>query len=387
MYTILPVIIYIAFISLGLPDSILGSAWPTMYEGLQVPVSYMGIVSMIIAGGTIISSLFSDKVIYKLGTGKVTAVSVGMTAVALLGFSGSNHFWQLCLWGIPYGLGAGSVDAALNNYVAVHYKAKHMSWLHCFWGIGATLGPYIMGLFLAKGHLWNKGYLAIAIVQIILAAFLFCFLALWKEKDSKNSAEVEARELLSLKAVLGLSGAKAALISFFCYCAIETTTGLWAASYLVFCRGLSAAVAAKWAALFYLGITIGRFVCGFITMKLTDKQMVRLGQCIILSGILLLFLPFSSTTSGVGLVMIGLGCAPIYPSLLHATPSNFGKQVSQSMMGIQMASAYVGSTFIPPLFGVLERWIDIKIYPLYLLVFLVFMVVMVERMNTRTNNN
>ena len=382
MTTILLIVIYIAFISLGLPDSILGSAWPSMYKGLNVPVSYAGVISMIIAGGTIISSLFSDKLIRKLGTGVVTAISVALTAAALMGFSYSDSFVMLCLWGIPYGLGAGSVDAALNNFVALHYKSHHMSWLHCFWGVGATAGPYIMGYCLTNGFRWNTGYQAIGIMQIVLVACLIASLPLWKIKWKSSGEEVlHDNVAISIKDTLKLPGAKSILTAFFCYCALEATTGLWASSYMVLYKGIDAKTAAKWASLFYFGITVGRLICGFVTDKLGDREMVRIGQVLALIGILLLFIPFGDFMVLAGLVLIGIGCAPIYPSLIHETPENFGADKSQSIMGIQMATAYVGSTFMPPVFGFLAAKITISLYPVYLLVFVILMFIMVERMN------
>lgn len=379
MYSILLIIIYIAFISLGLPDSVLGSAWPSMQLDLAVPVSYAGGISLIIAGGTIISSLFSNYLIHKLGTGKVTAISVAMTAAALFGFSISGSYWQLCLWGIPYGLGAGSVDAALNNFVALHYKAKHMSWLHCFWGIGATAGPYIMGFVLTRGFNWTMGYRTISILQIVLTAILIFTLPLWKEK--KDGREEDKQHPLSLPQVIKLPGAKGVLIGFFCYCSVEATAGLWASSYMVLNRGISTETAAKWAALFYLGITLGRLVCGFVTMKVNDKNMIRIGQSLMALGILFLLLPFGNGLAFGGLILIGLGCAPVYPSLIHATPDTFGAEVSQSVIGVQMASAYVGTTFMPPLFGMLSEVLGIGFYPVYIAAFLVLMVVMLEGVN------
>ncbi len=381
MTSILLVIIYISFISLGLPDALLGSAWPSMYEPMNVPVSYAGIVSMIIAGGTIVSSLFSDKIIRKFGTGVVTAVSVCMTAVALFGFSISGEFWHLCLWAIPYGLGAGSVDAALNNFVALHYESRHMSWLHCFWGIGATAGPYIMGICLTGGFGWNSGYLSIAVIQIVLTVALFISLPMWKKMSQKAEEEHGEHLSLSMRELIKLPGAKAVLCAFFCYCALESTTGLWASSYLVLEKGISAEKAATWASLFYLGITIGRLLSGFITNRLGDKKMVRLGQVIAGIGVIILFLPLSEYVTLVGLIAIGLGCAPIYPSLLHETPENFGPELSQAIMGMQMACAYVGSTFMPPVFGFIAEHISIRFYPLYLLLFVAIMVMMVEKLN------
>jgi len=381
MFTILLVIIYISFISLGLPDAMLGSAWPSMYGDLQVPMSFAGILSMIIAGGTIISSLFSDKLIRKLGTGKVTAFSVCMTAMALFGFSISNYFIVLCLWAIPYGLGAGSVDAALNNFVALHYKAKHMSWLHCFWGIGATLGPYIMGFCLMGGMRWNAGYRSIFIIQMCLTIILIFSIPLWKKSNVETDEKQETSKNLSLKELVKLPGAKSVLVAFFAYCALEATTGLWGSSYMVIERGLSANEAAMWISLFYFGITVGRFLSGFITMKIGNKNMIRIGQAIAVMGIITLLLPMGKWTLCTGFVLIGMGCAPIYPSLLHATPSNFGKDLSQAIMGMQMACAYIGSTFMPPLFGLIAEYISIKLYPFYLIIFVLIMIFMVERLN------
>lgn len=381
MFTALLAIIYISFISLGLPDALLGSAWPVMHGELGVPVSFAGIVSMIIAGGTIVSSLFSHKLISRLGTGKVTAISVGMTAVALFGFSVTSSFVLLCIWAIPYGLGAGSVDAALNNFVALHYKSRHMSWLHCFWGVGATIGPYIMGHFLTGGQTWSSGYRFISILQIALTAVLIFSLPLWKKVGSVKAEDQPKHRSLRMKELVRLPGAKPALTAFFCYCALESTTGLWGASYMVINRGMSAETAAKWASLFYLGITFGRFICGFITMKLSDQVMIRMGQGTAALGILLLLMPFGNTVMCIGFVMIGVGCAPIYPSLLHETPANFGADLSQAIMGMQMACAYIGSTFMPPLFGLIADHIDIKLYPFFLIVFVVLMVVAVEKLN------
>lgn len=381
MTSILLVVIYVAFISLGLPDSLLGSAWPSMYGALNVAVSYAGIISMIISGATIASSLSSDRMIRKLGTGMVTTISVAITALALFGFSLSHSFWQLCLWGIPYGLGAGSVDAALNNFVALHYKSRHMSWLHCFWGIGATVGPYIMGLCLTNGLKWNSGYRIIGVIQIVLVVCLVLSLPLWKAKKESSGAEIQAQKGLSFKETVKLPGAKPILTALFCYCALEATTGLWASSYMVLHKGINVETAAKWASLFYLGITAGRFICGFVTDRLGDRNMVRIGQVLAGIGILLLFIPAGNAVTLAGLILIGLGCAPIYPSLLHETPDNFGAENSQSIMGMQMACAYVGSTFMPPVFGFIAQNIDIRFYPVYLLLFTALMFVMAEKMN------
>ena len=382
MFSFLLSLIYLAFISLGLPDALLGSAWPIMHGELNVPISYAGFISMIIAGGTIISSFFSDRIIKKFGTGLVTAISVGMTAFALLGFSVSTKFWMLCLFSIPYGLGAGSVDAALNNFVALHYKARHMSWLHCFWGIGATLGPVIMGQCLINQNSWTLGYVVVSLIQIGLTIFLFCSLSIWK-KASKTTEEQkeEISKSLSLKELINLPKAKSALVGFFCYCALESSAGLWGASYMVLERNIQPEIAAKWISTFYFGITIGRFLSGFITLKLSSQNMVRLGQFVLLLGVIIILLPTTiNFLLVVGFLFIGLGCAPIYPSMLHSTPENFGKDVSQSIMGKQMASAYVGSTFMPPVVGFLVDNLSPKLFPFILFLILVLMFFMTERL-------
>ena len=385
MFQLLLVIIYLAFISLGLPDALLGSAWPSMYRELGASVSYAGIISMIIAGGTIISSLFSDRLIRNFGTGKVTVVSVAMTAAALFGFSSSHSFLQLCVWAVPYGLGAGSVDAGLNNFVALHYKSRHMSWLHCFWGIGATAGPYIMGLCLTSGFKWNSGYMVVGVIQIALVACLVLSLPLWKVKKDGNSGQDAVHRQITLREGLRLPGAKAVLTAFFCYCALEATAGLWASSYMVLHKGIAPQTAAKWASFFYLGITLGRLASGFITDRLGDRNMVRCGQLTAFAGTVILLLPAGDGAVLTGLIMVGLGCAPIYPSLLHETPDNFGVQYSQSMMGMQMACAYVGSTFMPPLFGVAAERISVTLYPVCLVIFVVLMIGMTERMGRVQN--
>ena len=383
MFQLLLIIIYLAFISLGLPDSLLGSAWPAMYQEFSVPVSYAGGISMIIAVGTIVSSLQSDRLTKRFGTGKVTAASVLMTAAALYGFSISHFYGALCLWAVPYGFGAGSVDASLNNYVALHYASRHMSWLHCMWGIGASLGPYIMGYALTGGQGWNMGYRYISILQIGLTAVLIFSLPLWKRKDADDTGQTDGagkERPLSLGQIIKIPGAKEVMITFFCYCAIEQTTGLWASSYLVLRRGMPEETAAGFAGLFFIGITAGRAFSGFLTMKLNDTQMIRLGQGFMLSGIVLLFLPFGSVITLLGFLFIGLGCAPVYPSIIHSTPEHFGVDKSQAMIGVQMASAYVGTCIMPPIFGFLANHISVSVFPVYLLAILVFMGVMYEKM-------
>lgn len=385
MASLLLPLIYLAFISLGLPDALLGSAWPSMYTQMGADLSWAGIVSMIISACTILSSLASARLNIALGTGKVTAYSVLLTAVALLGFSFSGRFWQLCLWAIPYGLGAGSVDAALNAYVSLHYKSRHMSWLHCMWGIGTMISPMVMGRVLAGGGPWTSGYRYIALFQILLSAVLFFSLPLWQGRTAGTEAEAASPQALSLGQVFCLPGAREVMLCFFCYCALETTAGLWASSYLTLTKGVAAGTAASFASLFYIGITAGRAACGFLTLKFNDTQMIRMGQCILAAGVLALLLPGPQILALSGLVLVGLGCAPIYPSIIHSTPEHFGADRSQAVIGIQMASAYLGNLAMPPLFGLLANNITPALFPFYLLALLVLMVFMHEQLVRKTS--
>ena len=379
MGSLLLAVIYLAFISLGLPDSLLGSAWPSMYPGFGVNVSWSGIVFFLISAGTVVSSLQSDRLTRRFGAGKVTAVSVLMTAVAMLGFSTCGNFWMLCLWAIPYGLGAGSVDAALNNYVAVHYASRHMSWLHCMWGIGASVGPYIMGWALTRGAGWPQGYRLIGIAQLVLTAGLFFSLPLW-QKSQTTGEEAQDSKALSLKEIFAIPGVRAVAVTFFCYCALEQTTGLWASSYLVLSRDIAPETAASFASLFYIGISVGRALSGFLTLKFTDTQMVRLGQVGIALGIAAMVLPLGEAVCLAGLVLVGLGCAPIYPSIIHATPARFGEKKSQAIIGVQMASAYVGNCLMPPLFGLLADLLSPALLPVHLGLILAVMVLTHEKL-------
>lgn len=382
MYNLLLAIIYLAFIGLGLPDSLLGAAWPAMYREFNAPLSLAGPIAMVISVGTIVSSLQSDRLTKLFGTGKVTALSVGLTAIALFGFSISDSVLELCLWAIPYGLGAGSVDASINNYVAVHYKSHHMSWLHCMWGLGAAVGPYIMGAVLAGGGSWNTGYRYVTLMQVALTVILLLSIPLWKSSratvTSEDGQETHAKPL-PLRVVLALPGAKSLAVCFFCYCAVETTAILWASSFFSLARGTSADTAATYAGMFFVGITAGRALSGFVTMKLTDASMIRLGQVILGIGIVLMMLPLSDWISLVGLVLIGLGCAPIYPCIIHAIPQIFGADKSQAVIGVQMASAYVGPLLMPPLFGVIAHNISVALLPAFLLVLTLLMVLMHEK--------
>jgi fucose permease len=358
-----------------------------MYNSLNVPVNYAGYISMIISAGTVLSSIFSEKIIKRFGTGVVTAVSVFMTAAALIGFSFSNAFVALCFYAIPLGLGAGSIDAALNNYVALHYKAKHMSWLHCFWGIGASTGPIIMSLFLVSRNSWNLGYRSIGVIQLCLVVILFGALPLWKKVKSRNMEEQQKqnRDIKFLQ-LFGIPGVKQVLAAFFCYCSIELTAGLWGSSYFVLVKNISPETAARWISLYYIGITFGRFISGFLTMKFNNRQMIRLGQAIIACGIVVFILPVGTMLLLPGFFMMGLGCAPIYPSFIHQTPESFGSKYSQAIIGIQMASAYIGSTFMPPLFGKIASYLGFGLFPLFIGLVLAAMIILTEIMNRKVDN-
>lgn len=388
MTTLLLIIIYFAFISLGLPDSLLGSIWPIAHRELGVPLAWSGPIFMIISLGTVVSSLFSDRLTRRLGAGLVTVLSVALTALALFGFGISTSYWMLCLWAVPYGLGAGSIDAALNNYVALHFKSRHMSWLHCMWGIGASTGPYIMNMILTQGGTWHQGYQTISLIQLILTAVVMLSLPLWKKQrlvsDANTKNSYSPSHALSLREIFALRGAKEVMITFFAYCALEQTAGLWASSYLSNFRGIDPVTAAGYASLFYLGITGGRAISGFITFLLNDSQMIRLGQGIAALGLLLLLFAPIDALSLAGLVIIGLGCAPIYPSIIHSTPAHFGTDKSQAVIGVQMASAYLGNVFMPPLFGLIARYTSIALYPVYLILLLILMIIMHERLCKRT---
>ena len=369
MISLLIAVIYLSFISLGLPDSLLGSAWPLMYKEFDVPISYSGIVFFIISACTVYTSLQSDRLIKKFGTGKIAAFSILLTCISLFGFGFSKSYISLCFWAFPYGLGAGSIDVALNNYVALHYESRHMSWLHCMWGLGASVGPYIMSNAILKTNTWNYGYFYIGIIQTVIFFVVLMSLPLWN--DNKTTGESSNTEVLSLKQILNIRGCKPILVSFFCYCAIEQTVGLWASSYLVLKAGLDEAIASGFASLFYIGITIGRALNGFLTYKLSDSKLIYSGLSIIGIGTLLLFFNISDIASLVGFSLIGLGCAPVYPCTIHSTPAIFGEENAQAMIGVQMASAYAGIMLMPPIFGVIARNISISLLPLYLFIILI----------------
>ena len=385
MIHLLLAIIYLSFISLGLPDGLLGAAWPTMCLEMEVPVSYAGMISVTIACGTIVSSLLSDRLTLRFGTGKVTAFSVATTALALFGFSVTKNYWLLFVWAVPYGLGAGSVDASLNNYVALHYASRHMSWLHCMWGLGASVGPYIMGYALTGGKGWAVGYRYVGMLQIALTAVLFASLSLWKERNRTPEREQNTpRKPLSLKEIVTIPGAKEVLVTFFCYCALEQTAILWGSTYLVQLLHVDKERAASLASMFFIGITSGRFLSGFLTIKFSDEKMIQLGEGIILLGVTVMLLPLGETAAIAGLLLVGLGCAPIYPCVIHSTPAHFGEENSQAIIGVQMASAYTGTLLMPPVYGILANRFTPALLPWLLGAILVLMTVMSEQLNRKT---
>lgn len=379
--TLLLIVIYLAFISLGLPDSLLGSAWPLAHQSLGVDVSMAGVVTVIASIGTILSSLLSTRLIARYGTGKVTFVSVLLTALALLGISLAPNFSVLCLLAIPLGLGGGNVDAALNNFVANHYQARHMSWLHSFWGIGATTGPIIMSAFLARGGYWRGGYLSVSLIQTVLVLVLFFSLPLWKKVEPQAAAAADSPGSLSNTQTLKRPLVKFGMLAFFTYVALEGSTGLWSSSYLVAVKGFSATQAATGVSLFYGGISAGRILDGFVSLRYANVTRMRFGQGLTLLGLLCLFLDLPSLFSLLSLGLIGVGCAPMFPSMMHETPKRFGKDVSQSVIGLQMASSYFGYATMPMLFGFLARTVGFMILPLVLGLLLLGQTLANERIN------
>lgn len=384
MASLLLAVIYMAFISLGLPDSLLGAAWPVMHQDLGVSSSLAGIITMIISANTIISSLMSDRLTHRFGAEKVTAFSVLATAVSLFGFSVSGRFWMLCLWAIPYGLGAGAIDAALNNFVALHYNSRQMSWLHCCWGIGASVSPYIMGGALTYGAGWQAGYRNVSAIQFAITLIIFLSLPLWKKTPDRISSEEKAENSgpVPLGRVLKIPGTMFLFTAFFAYCGLEATAMLWTSSYMVTAKYVPAETAAAFGALYVLGITAGRFVSGLISNRVGDRNMIRLGIIIIGLGLLIVMIPVNGTAFAIiGMLITGFGSGPVYPSIIHATPDNFGAEKSQAIIGMQMASAYVGSTFIPPLFGMIQGISGIWLFPFFLMIFFILLVIMTEKLN------
>lgn len=399
VYSLLLAIIYVAFVSLGLPDALVGAGWPVMHQDLGVPVAFAGIVTMIIASGTIASSLASERITRRFGVGTVTAVSVALTAIAMVGFSFSGSFWMLCLWAIPYGLGAGAVDAALNNYVALHYAARHMNWLHSFWGVGASISPFIMSYALTADLGWTSAYRVVGLIQVVLTFVLLVSVPLWGKvnpvrraaqdaddaaDDAEGSPSEQGSTHVPIARALRIPGVGLVLGAFFAYCALESTSFLWASTFLVTERGVAPATAAAFASLFLLGMTGGRFLAGFFADRVGDRRLIRGGFVAVAVGAVMLVLPLETDVLALaGLVVAGLGAAPIYPAIIHSTPTNFGRQNSQAIIGIQMAAAYTGSTLAPPLFGVLATWAGMWLFPLFVGALAVLGLLLSERLNRR----
>lgn len=394
MATLLLIIIYITFISLGLPDSMLGSSFPAIAENLNVSTDIAGYVGMVVSLCTIISSLMSSWLIRKFSSKMVVSVSVVLTAIALLLFSfvKEGYTWAFYIIAIPLGLGAGAIDSALNNYVALHYKAIHMNWLHAFWGIGASTGPLIIGAFIDstnKSSGWNYGVLTIACIQFGIALLLFLTLPLWNkvmEKEESVEKEEEASKSddgQGLKTLLKNPVFYFTVLGFFCYCALENSTGLWVGSFFHVNMGSSTDEAAMLTSTFYIGITVGRLLCGPISLKLNERQMMRMGEAIITVGIVLVFIQVNKYVPMVGFVVVGLGCAPLYPAIIRSTPYRFSKKLSQRAMGLEMATAYVGGLTMPPLIGLIARLLgeNYHILPYFMAAFALAMIACHETIN------
>lgn len=375
-------IIYLSFVSLGLPDGLLGAAWPAMHSDLGAAVSLAGTISVVICLGTIVSSLMTDRLVRRLGTGRLTAASVAMTAVALFGFSTCTALWQLVLWAIPYGLGAGAVDAALNAFVATHYAARHMNWLHCCWGIGAAMGPTVMSWQMAGPTSWPGGYRVVGVVQVALVAAIALSLPLWRDRATGTDAADEGHGRDGVPAarreLLRRPGVPQAMAGFLCYCALESSCGLWASTLLVLGHGVPAQTAALLASLFYVGITVGRLLSGVLTLRLDGRQLLRLGEVAMALGLATLLLAPGKLALGAGLALLGLGCAPIYPQMIQLTPVRFGTDGTQSLMGMQMACAYVGSMAFPPLMGLVMERVSPLLLPVVAAALLAAMTVCLE---------
>jgi len=380
MATLLLVIIYTAFISLGLPDALLGAGWPAMRESLKVPLGYAGILQMVTSGGTIVSSITSGRVLAKFGTGPVTAASVALTAIALLGFALLPSFWWLILAAVPLGLGAGSVDSGLNAFVAEHYESRHMSWLHSFWGVGALGGPLVLSLFLSRGVSWRQGYLSIGLFQCVLVALLVLSIPLWAKVRARSYGDSGAPESSHPPVIelLKIRGVKFAVVTFLFYCGVEASMGLWIGSFLVNIKGLDPVAAARWVSAFYASITAGRLLTGFVTFKVRNVDLIRWGGAIVLLGVVLILAAPAAGLCVAGIVLAGLGCAPVFPCMLHETPVRFGARHAQSIMGVQMAFAYIGTTLLPPFFGMVSSYTSLSLLPVFLLVYTLALMVCAE---------
>jgi fucose permease len=407
MATLFLIVIYAAFISLGLPDGLLGVAWPIMQPQFAVSLGSAGIVSMVVSGCTIISSLMSGRMTKKLGTGLLTLISVILTAIALFGYSLAPGFLWLIVLAIPLGLGAGSVDAALNAYVAANYESHHMSWLHSFWGVGAMLGPVIMSRTISLNDSWRQGYLIVSICQAALILLLAVTLPIWnrvasarreseqqfdhagaKTPDGNNDLilnrpeddiSADQPDNLTIFGATKIRGVKLAMATFFFYCGIETTLGLWGSTYLIQDRGFEPARAAALVSIYYGSITAGRFISGFLTMRMSNRRLIRIGELIILVGVIVMLLPLPSVFAPISFFLIGFGCAPVFPCMIHETPAHFGRKHAPFIMGLQMASAYTGITLLPPLLGQVANAWSIVLLPFFLLAYISAMLASSEK--------
>jgi fucose permease len=378
MGSLLIAVIYLIFISLGLPDSLLGSGWPEMQVFFGVPSSFAGYVSMTISFMTIISALLSPRLMRKMQTKWIVIISIMLTIVGLLGFSVCTEYWMLFIMAIPYGLGAGAIDASINNYVAMHYSGSVMNFLHCFYGVGAMISPYIMAAALRSAR-WNEGYRWTAYLQIAILAVCILSLPLWKRNQTKEEEET-LKNSAGIREVVKIPGAVQTLIAFFAYCSGEATCFLWVPSFFAGTKkGISAGRIASFGSLIFGGLMLGRLIAGFISNRFGDRKMIRMGIVLELMGILVVLLPFPGyMVTAVGFVMIGTGMGPVYPAIQHMAPENFGRKNSAAMIGLQMASAYVGSTFMPMVFGLLQQALGIWIMPWYLLIFALMNIGMLE---------
>ncbi len=388
MATVLLIIIYIAFIGLGIPDSLFGTAWPAIYSDFGLPISFGSFVTVIVSCGTVISSIISSKIIARLGTNRVSAYSTLLTAIALLGYSFAPNLWVMCFLAVILGIGAGSIDVALNNYVALHYSATHMSFLHCFYGIGVSVSPYILSLVIAGQSGWRGGYRITFAIQLAIAALLFISLPLWqKAHGSEKNAYVTGRNRLSLGSILKIPGVKMMCGLFIASCAIECTCGGWGSTFLVEYKHLSPEKAARIIMIYYVGMTLGRFLSGVLATRLHSWKIIKLGQIVLGVALLLLVLPSNVYLCAAAMFLIGLGNGPLFPNFNYLTPENFGRDISQSVIGIQMASAYIGIMLAPALCGLIGQSFGMVIFPFYLILFYIIMIPMTLRVRAVLKKN
>ena len=376
MISLLLAVIYLAFISLGLPDSLLGSAWPTMQIYFNVPSSYVGFVSMTIAAMTIISSLFTAKLVYHLTTKWVVIISIFLTIIGMFGFSIANSFYLLFIFAVPYGLGAGAIDASLNSFVANHYSARVMNFLHCFYGVGSIISPNIMGLALRNGH-FSDGYRYVSFIQMGILLICILSIPLWLKVEKKE--EQETKKEIKIKDAIKIPGVVFALISFFSYCSGEATCFLWTSSFFNQTKDISKEMVASFGSLVFFGLMVSRIIAGFVSNKINDRNLIRIGIIIETIGILLISISSNNyIIAFIGFILIGIGMGPIYPSIQHMAPINFGKEASNTIISMQMASGYLGTTFMPMLFGILQKHLSMWIMPIYITIFLLLNIIMIE---------